>query len=80
MQEIERELCKCAQYARRIAEKERQLDELAERKEAFCEKASRGANWDGVRVMGGKTPDPVYDAVQKMWTCTACGWTRYGGS
>lgn len=66
METVEIKLYQYSEYKRRIEEQEKQIAELMDKKDALAERMLRGQNLDAVRVMGGLTSDPVFEAVRKM--------------
>ena len=66
LRETEAKLHKYREYKALINELEAQIGEIMDKRDALAERALSAPVINGVRVMGGTTPDPVLDAVQKM--------------
>lgn len=66
MQEIEKFLYRYRDIKRQINEYELQIEELVAKKESIVDKLLRAPRLDCIRVQGGASVDPVFDAVQKM--------------
>lgn len=66
MQEIEKYLYRYKDIKRQIKEYELQIEELVARKESIADKLLRAPRLDFIRVQGGASIDPVFEAVQKM--------------
>lgn len=66
MQEIEKYLYRYKDIKRQIKEYELQIEELVARKESIADKLLRAPRLDCIRIQGGASVDPVFEAVQKM--------------
>ncbi len=66
MQEIEKFLYRYRDIKRQIKEYELQIEELIAKKDGIVDKLLRAPRLDIIRVQGGASVDPVFDAVQKM--------------
>ena len=66
MQVIEKYLYRYRDLKRQVKENETQIEELIAKKDSLADSMLRAPRLDSVRVQGGASVDPVYDAVQKM--------------
>lgn len=66
MEAVENKLYQYSAYKRQIKDLEEQVKEILDKKDALADKILNGKSLENIRVMGGFSSDPVFEAVRKM--------------